>query len=37
MAHYAKNIVAIDLRASRAGFVPLHSAWHPWRRAPVRG
>jgi uncharacterized membrane protein YfhO len=37
IAHDENTIVEIDLTASRAGFVLLNSAWHPWWRATVDG
>jgi hypothetical protein len=35
IAHYENTVVEIDVTASRAGFVLLNSAWHPWWRATV--
>ena len=37
IVHYENTIVEIDVTASRAGFVLLNSAWHPWWRATVDG
>jgi hypothetical protein len=35
IVHYENTVVDIDVTASRAGFVLLNSAWHPWWRATV--
>ena len=37
ITHYENTIVEIDVTASRAGFVLLNSAWHPWWRATMDG
>jgi hypothetical protein len=37
IAHYENTVVKVDVTATRAGFVLLNGAWHPWWRATVDG
>jgi len=37
ISHYENTIVEVDVTATRAGFVLLNGAWHPWWRATVDG
>jgi hypothetical protein len=37
ISHYENTIVEVDVTATRAGFVVLNNAWHPWWRAMVDG